>query len=162
MKTDKYSILFICLGNICRSPAAEGILKTLVEQQGLADRYTIDSAGIGGWHVGQLPDERMRQCGSRHGYRFDSHARQFQHSDFRRFDLIVTMDNDNYRTISTMATNENERNKVRRIADFLTDHARYGAVPDPYYGGPADFELVITLLEEACQELLRQIADGQE
>ena len=100
MKQGKHTVLFICLGNICRSPAAEGIMKSLVEKAGLSDEFEIDSAGIGSWHVGQLPDSRMRKCGAEHGYRFDSHARQFQRSDFKRFDTIVVMDNENYRAMS--------------------------------------------------------------
>ena len=95
-KKGKHTVLFICLGNICRSPAAEGIMKTLVEKAGLQDEFEIDSAGIGGWHVGQLPDSRMRKCGAEHGYNFNSHARQFQKSDFARFETIVVMDNENY------------------------------------------------------------------
>lgn len=88
-KKGKHTVLFICLGNICRSPAAEGIMKSLVEKAGLQDEFEIDSAGIGSWHVGQLPDSRMRKCGAEHGYNFNSHARQFQKSDFARFETIV-------------------------------------------------------------------------
>ena len=91
-KKGKHTVLFICLGNICRSPAAEGIMKTLVEKAGLQDEFEIDSAGIGGWHIGQLPDSRMRKCGAEHGYNFNSHARQFQKSDFARFETIVVED----------------------------------------------------------------------
>ena len=85
-------ILFICLGNICRSPAADGIMRHLVAERGLDDEFLIDSAGIGSWHVGQLPDRRMRQCGQRHGYNFDHRARQFSSKDFARFDYIAVMD----------------------------------------------------------------------
>lgn len=156
-KKGKHTVLFICLGNICRSPAAEGIMKTLVEKAGLQDEFEIDSAGIGGWHVGQLPDSRMRKCGAEHGYNFNSHARQFQKSDFARFETIVVMDNENYRAITSMASSEADRKKVVRMADFLTHHREYTTVPDPYYGDYSDFELVITLLEDACQELLDSI-----
>lgn len=103
MKSSNYTVLFICLGNICRSPAAEGIMKAKVEEKGLASQFYIDSAAIGPWHVGQLPDSRMRRCGAAHGYCFDSHARQFDKSDFAKFDYIVVMDNDNYRAITRMA-----------------------------------------------------------
>ncbi len=154
MKSGKHTILFICLGNICRSPAAEGIMKSLVEQAGRSDEFYIDSAAIGSWHIGQLPDSRMRKCGAEHGYHFDSHARQFQKSDFDRFDTIAVMDNENYRAITSMASSQAEKNKVVRIADFLTEHREYTSVPDPYYGDYSDFELVIELLEDACQELL--------
>ena len=156
-KKGKHTVLFICLGNICRSPAAEGIMKSLVEKAGLQDEFEIDSAGIGGWHIGQLPDSRMRKCGAEHGYNFNSHARQFQKSDFARFETILVMDNENYRAITSMASSESDRKKVVRMADFLTHHREYTTVPDPYYGDYSDFELVITLLEDACQELLDSI-----
>ena len=161
MKHSKHTILFICLGNICRSPAAEGIMKAMVEKEGLAGEFEIDSAGIGNWHVGQLPDSRMRKCGAAHGYRFDSHARQFQRSDFHRFDTIVVMDNENYRAITSMASTQADKDKVVRMADFLTEHREYTTVPDPYYGDESDFELVITLLEDACQGLLDELNQEQ-
>lgn len=154
MKKKKHSVLFICLGNICRSPAAEGIMKAKVEERGLEDDFLVDSAGIGSWHVGQLPDSRMRRCGAGHGYRFDSHARQFRQSDFHDFDHIVVMDNENYRAITSMASSEEEKRKVVRMADFLRHHREYTTVPDPYYGDEEDFELVITLLEDALEGLL--------
>ena len=157
MKSGKHTVLFICLGNICRSPAAEGIMKSIVEKRGLSDKYEIDSAGIGNWHVGQLPDSRMRRCGAQHGYCFDSRARQFQQSDFQRFDTIVVMDNENYRAIISQASSQADKDKVVRIADFLTSHIEYTTVPDPYYGDESDFELVITLLEDACQGLLDEL-----
>ncbi len=156
-KKKKHSVLFICLGNICRSPAAEGIMKAKVEARGLQDEFLVDSAGIGSWHVGQLPDSRMRRCGAAHGYRFDSHARQFRKSDFQDFDHIVVMDNDNYRAITSMAASVEEKKKVVRMADFLRRHREYTIVPDPYYGDEDDFELVITLLEDALEGLLDSI-----
>ena len=156
-KKGKHTVLFICLGNICRSPAGEGIMKSLVEKAGLQDEFEIDSAGIGNWHVGQLPDSRMRKCGAEHGYNFNSHARQFQKSDFKKFETIVVMDNENYRAITSMASSQADKDKVVRMADFLTTHREYTSVPDPYYSDYSDFELVITLLEDACQELLNSI-----
>lgn len=159
MKSGKHTVLFICLGNICRSPAAEGIMKSLVEKEGMSDDFFIDSAAIGSWHIGQLPDSRMRKCGAEHGYRFDSHARQFQKSDFQRFDLIVVMDNENYRAITSMASSQADKDKVVRIADYMTQHREYTTVPDPYYGDYSDFELVIELLEDACQGLLDSIKE---
>ena len=157
MKKGKHTVLFICLGNICRSPAAEGIMKALVEKAGRGEEFEIDSAGIGNWHVGQLPDSRMRKCGAEHGYRFDSHARQFQKSDFERFDTIAVMDNDNYRAVTSMASSQADRDKVVRMAEFLASHREHTTIPDPYYGGYSDFELVVTLLEDACQSLLASL-----
>lgn len=157
MKSSNHTVLFICLGNICRSPAAEGIMKAKVEEKGLASLFYIDSAAIGPWHVGQLPDGRMRRCGAAHGYCFDSHARQFDKSDFAKFDYIVVMDNDNYRAITRMASSDEEREKVVCMASYLRQHRDYTTVPDPYYGDESDFELVITLLEDALEGLIEEI-----
>ena len=157
MKSSNHTVLFICLGNICRSPAAEGIMKAKVEEKGLASQFYIDSAAIGPWHVGQLPDSRMRRCGAAHGYCFDSHARQFDKSDFDKFDYIVVMDNDNYRAITRMASSDEEREKVVCMASYLRQHRDYTTVPDPYYGDESDFELVITLLEDALEGLIEEI-----
>ncbi len=156
-KTKPESILFICLGNICRSPAAEGIMKKKLEDRGLSDKYLVDSAGIGNWHVGQLPDIRMRRHGAAHGYTFDSRARQFNEKDFNRFDYIVTMDAENHSAIVSKASTETERQKVVRMSQFLREHPGIQSVPDPYYGGDNDFELVIELLEDACDGLIEYI-----
>lgn len=155
----KHKILFVCLGNICRSPAAEGIMRAVVEQSGEKDDYLIDSAGIGAWHVGQLPDHRMRSCGKRHGYDFSSRARQLTSDDIRRFSLIVTMDEENRRDTLRLASNEEERSKVVSMADYLTGHAEQTTIPDPYYGGEKDFELVIELLEDACAQLHKTLSN---
>lgn len=152
----KHKILFICLGNICRSPAAEGIMQHLVDSHGLSANFLIDSAGIGSWHVGQLPDSRMRRHGLRHGYDFSSRARQFTTDDFSRFDLIVTMDEENYDTITARARTADEERKVVRMASYLS-RRQASSIPDPYYGGDQGFEHVITLLEDACQGLLDSI-----
>lgn len=157
MISSNHTVLFICLGNICRSPAAEGIMKAKVEEKGLTSQFYIDSAAIGAWHIGQLPDSRMRRCGAAHGYCFDSHARQFDKSDFAKFDYIVVMDNDNYRAITRMASSDEEREKVVCMASYLRQHRDYTTVPDPYYGDESDFELVITLLEDALEGLIEEI-----
>ena len=112
-------ILFICLGNICRSPAAEGIFQHLVDERGLADQFMIDSAAIGPWHIGDLPDPRMRRCGARHGYHFNSRARQFSSADFDHFDLIIGMDQENLRAIRAKARNKEDEQKIRLMADYL-------------------------------------------
>ncbi|MBQ9229651.1 MAG: low molecular weight phosphotyrosine protein phosphatase [Prevotella sp.] len=150
----KQRILFICLGNICRSPAAEGIFQQLVDDRGLSDDFHIDSAAIGPWHIGDLPDKRMRECGKRHGYLFNSRARQFSSDDFRHFDLIIGMDQDNLRAIRSKAKSEEDGKKIRLMADFLRHHPHHATIPDPYYGVDKDFELVIELLEDACMGLL--------
>lgn len=155
--TMKHSVLFVCLGNICRSPAAEGILRGLAEGRGMGADFRIDSAGIGGWHVGQLPDHRMRRCGERHGYRFDSRARQFAKADFARFDIVVAMDDENRRALLRMAAGEDDRAKIVQMADFLRRHPGQRDIPDPYYGEERDFDYVVELLEDACAGLLDEL-----
>ena len=150
-------ILFICLGNICRSPAAEGIFQHLVDERGLTDQFVIDSAAIGPWHIGDLPDPRMRRCGACHGYHFNSMARQFSSDDFDRFDLIIGMDQENLRAIRAKARSKEDEQKIRLMADYLRHHPNHPTIPDPYYGSDSDFELVIELLEDACEGLLKDI-----
>ena len=150
-------ILFICLGNICRSPAADGIMKHLVTERGLEDEFLIDSAGIGSWHVGQLPDYRMRQCGQRHGYNFDHRARQFSSKDFDRFDFIAVMDQENYHDVARQANSQADLAKIIRMSDYLRHHPGQKTVPDPYYGDTRDFEFALELLEDACEGLLDEL-----
>lgn len=154
-KSPVFSILFVCLGNICRSPAAEGIMKQQLELNGLADKVFVDSAGICNRHVGDLPDARMRMHGSRRGYDFCSRARQIRRSDFDRFDLIIVMDSDNYEDVCSLARNEDEMAKVRLMTEYLSRYKGRRSVPDPYYGGDAGFELVLDLLEDGITELIR-------
>ena len=153
----KQRLLFICLGNICRSPAADGIMHHLVEARGLTDDFYIDSAGIGSWHVGQLPDYRMRRCGERHGYVFDHRARQFSAADFDRFDLIAVMDHENYHDVARQARSAADRQKIIRMSDYLRHHPGQQTVPDPYYGDERDFEFAVELLEDACEGLLDEL-----
>lgn len=153
----KHSLLFICLGNICRSPAAEGVMKAKVHEAGLDGEFFIDSAGIGNWHVGQLPDNRMRERGARRGYLFDSRARQIRDSDFDDFDLLLVMDNDNLRIVSSRAPSAEARSKVRMLTDFLVEHKGTDIVPDPYYGGLRDFDYALDLIEDACEGLLEEL-----
>lgn len=151
------SILFICLGNICRSPAADAIMRHLAAG---SHWLSIDSAGIGPWHVGQLPDSRMRQHGAQRGYHIDHIARQFDaRTDFSRFDYIVVMDDDNYRSIARQARSPQERSKIVRMADHFVKYRGHDSVPDPYYGGGRDFELALDLIEDGCGGLLKWLSD---
>lgn len=160
---DKTKILFICLGNICRSPAANAIMQKYVDMAGLTDRFYIDSAGIGSWHVGQLPDKRMRQHGAKRGYNINHIARQFDDKhDFNDFDYIVVMDDENYKNICWQAHNDTERNKVIRMADYLIKYKGRHDVPDPYYGGDKDFELALDLIEDGCRGILDSITNKTE
>ncbi len=147
-------LLFVCLGNICRSPAAEAIMKSLVREVKLSDKYEIDSAGIGGWHVGELPDKRMREHAQKRGYQLTSRARQFVDNDFHYYDYIVVMDNDNYKHLTTRINDDNLRSKVLKMKDFFQDYKNELSVPDPYYGTDKDFEWAIDLIEDGCRGLL--------
>ena len=151
------SILFVCLGNICRSPAAEGIMRHLVEIHGMQHDIKVDSAGIGSWHVGDLPDPRMRTLGKKHGYLFTSRARQFVVEDFDRYQLIVAMDQENVMDLKSKSRTPYDKAKIVCMADYLRHHPMHKTVPDPYYGGEQGFELVIDLLEDACQGLLESL-----
>ncbi|RPH93754.1 MAG: low molecular weight phosphotyrosine protein phosphatase [Lysobacterales bacterium] len=147
------SILFVCMGNICRSPAAEGVFRKAVAEAGRAAEFGIDSAGTHGYHVGHAPDPRMQAAAERRGYRLDSVARRLEPADFQRFDLIVAMDDDNYENISAMSPGSGAR--IVRMCDYC-ETQKATEVPDPYYGGAAGFERVLDILEDACANLLRQ------
>ncbi|MDR1883421.1 MAG: low molecular weight phosphotyrosine protein phosphatase [Prevotella sp.] len=155
-----YKVLFVCLGNICRSPAAEGVLKKMIEKQGLQDKITVDSAGTSGYHNGDLPDPRMRRHGARRGYKFDSLSRKFTCGDFYDFDIILAMDDNNYRDIMRLAPDLESEKKVRRMVDFSTRFG-YDHIPDPYYSGADGFELALDLLEDACEGLLNKMTRSE-
>jgi len=147
------SVLFVCLGNICRSPSAEAVFRKLVEDKGLAEGYNIDSAGIIGAHAGEKADSRMRAIAARRGYCLTSISRQIKRSDFEKFDIILGMDQQNIRDLNSLARTDAERAKIHLLSDFCKK-GNPTSVPDPYYGGEEGFELVIDLLEDACAELL--------
>ncbi len=149
-------LLFVCLGNICRSPAAENIMNHLIEQEGLTEQFSCDSAGTGGWHVGALPDRRMRGAAKERGLDFVGSARQFEAIDLREFDLILAMDKDNYRNILALDPQGKYRDKVKMMCDYCQTH-NDKEVPDPYYGGADGFNYVIDLLFDACSGLLKSL-----
>ena len=149
-------VLFVCLGNICRSPTAEGIFSALVQKEGLESVIHVDSAGTSAHHVGEMADSRMRKHASKRGYELKSISRQFVKSDFKTFDRILVMDQSNLRNVLALASNESDKEKVKLFSDYLKildfDH-----VPDPYYGGAQGFETVIDIVEEASENLLKEI-----
>lgn len=159
MKETEMRVLFVCLGNICRSPAADGVFRGMAQAAGVD--VEVDSAGIGSWHVGQLPDRRMRECGRRHGYTFDHRARQVTPGDFGNFDLVVGMDVQNIADLRDLAPDEAGEAKIRLMADYLTRHPGRRSIPDPYYGEEEDFEMAVELIEDAAREMVRRIAKGE-
>ena len=156
-ESGKYSLLFICLGNICRSPAAQAVMQAMVDERGLTDRFYIDSAGIGGWHIGDLPDKRMRVHARPRGYELTHRARKVQSSDFEDFDLIVGMDAANVDDLRELAASPQQMDKVVMMGDYLRRFPHHDYVPEPYYEGSEGFELVLDLLEDSCDNLLDQI-----
>lgn len=150
---DKTKILFVCLGNICRSPAAEGVMQAIVDENGAADRFFIDSAGTGNYHIGDLPDNRMRIHARRRGYELTHRCRQVRTSDFDDFDLIIAMDASNERNLHRIAPSPEAETKIVPMAKFITLATNYDYIPDPYYEGAEGFELVLDLLQNACQNL---------
>jgi len=156
MTGKKYKILFVCLGNICRSPAAEGIMNEFVKNSGMEDRIEVDSAGTSGYHIGELPDSRMRRHGEKRGYKFDSRSRKFMVADFDNFDLILAMDDSNYSHIMNLSPDIESQNKVHRMVEYSRKY-KHDHIPDPYYSGSDGFELVLDLLEDACQGLLTEV-----
>lgn len=155
-KTGKKKILFVCMGNICRSPAAEGIMKHKIEEKGLTPLFEIDSAGTYGYHEGELPDSRMRAHASKRGYNLISRSRPITYDDFHTFDLIIAMDDDNIRNLNRMAPDLESQQKICRMTDYCRLHTN-DHVPDPYYGGSSGFELVLDLLEDACEGLIKAL-----
>lgn len=159
--SEKKKVLFVCLGNICRSPAAEGVLKQRLAERGLLDHVEVDSAGTLGYHVGELPDERMRAAAVRRGYDLSSRARVFRASDFDEFDLIVAMDQSNLADLRSFDAGARYRHKLRLLCDFIPDSTAR-SVPDPYYGGPEGFDRVLDMLERAAEGILTHVHNGRE
>ena len=150
-------ILFVCLGNICRSCTAEEVFRTLASQAGRSAAFEADSAGIIDYHEGELPDARMRRHALQHGYRLTHRSRPVRPTDFEHFDLIIGMDERNCSKLRRMAPHAAAAAKVQPMASYLTQHDGHSEIPDPYYGGDEGFELVIALLEDACAGLLDQL-----
>jgi protein-tyrosine phosphatase len=151
---EKKKILFVCLGNICRSPSAEAVFRNLVNNRGLQDWIKIDSAGITDYHAGEPSDARMQQHASIRNYHLTSISRSVDAaSDFEYFDMIIGMDNQNMRDLERIAPSITAINKIFKMTDFC-NACSYDEVPDPYYGGDEGFEIVLDLLEKACAGLL--------
>ena len=153
-------ILFLCMGNICRSPAGHCVFQHLVDQAGLADQFEIESAGTIGFHVGSSPDKRMLHCMRTRNIPIIGHSRQLQPSDLEVYDLILAMDNDNLVDARALDPSGKLHHKVQLFCDYCTTHSQT-EVPDPYYGGDRGFEHVLDLIEDGCANLLKQLSAGQ-
>jgi protein-tyrosine phosphatase len=151
-------ILFVCLGNICRSPLAEGIFLHLLKERGLARGYSVDSAGTGGWHVGEPPDERALAAAARRGVPLACTGRQVHPKDFRDFDHILAMDKTNRDALLALCPPA-ERSKVRLMRDY-DPHAPGADVPDPYYGDAGGFDAVFDMLHRSCGRLIDELEGG--
>ena len=153
-------ILFVCLGNICRSPAAEGIFKKKIKDRELENLFVVDSAGTGGWHVGNLADRRMREAALSRGIELTSRSRKIDHNDLYEFDHILVMDKDNLNAVKSLIKDHNYpiNSKVKLILSY-SKKSQLDEVPDPYYGGQNGFENVLDLLDDAIDELIDSFID---
>ena len=153
------SVLFVCMGNICRSPAAEGVFCHLLNELGLESELAVDSAGTIGYHAGASPDGRMQKAARRRGYNLEGRSRVVEEADLEGFDLVVAMDRDNYRDLVNRSWGDGGLHKARicLLSDFL-DGDWPQDVPDPYYGGPGGFERVLDMIEAACPAILRDLS----
>ena len=153
----KKKILFVCLGNICRSPAAEAVMTRLLKNNNLVDSVEVDSAGTIDYHEGEPADARMRVYAEKRGYNLNSIARKFNpDTDFEKFDYIITMDNNNFEEIKALDLDNKFTNKIFRMTDFLNNYDE-AEIPDPYYGGKEGFENVLDILEDAAAGLLEKL-----
>ena len=152
-------VLFVCMGNICRSPTAEGVMASLLREAGLDGDVELDSAGTGGWHAGAPPDERATDAAARRGIVLEGAARRVRPSDFDDFDLLVAMDRENRADLLAMAPDAAARAKVRLLREYDPVSAEAGDVdvPDPYYGGPDGFERVLDVVAAGCRGLLADV-----
>ena len=156
---NKKRILFVCMGNICRSPAAEAIMNKTIRDKNLSNLIEVDSAGTIDYHSGETADSRMKRSAQKKGYQIDSIARQFNmYRDFRSFDYIVTMDDENFEDIASMDVQNTYGDKIFRMVDFC-ETCKSNEIPDPYYSGFSGFEKVIEMLEDATSGLLNKVMD---
>ncbi len=155
-----YKLLFVCLGNICRSPSAENIMNYLIKEAGLEDKIICDSAGTSGYHIGAPPDHRMSASAAKRGIKLQGKSRKLQPSDLVNFDLILAMDRENYRDILYLDREGKYDKKVVLMCNFAKNHPEK-EVPDPYYGGQEGFDKVIDLLLDSCDGLLAHITSSE-
>jgi protein-tyrosine phosphatase len=146
-------ILFVCLGNICRSPAGENIFRHTAKNSAVAHHWEIDSAGTASWHTGKGPDPRMTKTLQSRGIEVTGKARQITKKDLGKFDLILTMDDENFANVQKLDTAKQYSDKIKKFANFCSEHTET-EVPDPYYGGQDGFDLVANMLEDGCRNII--------
>lgn len=151
-----YKLVFVCLGNICRSPTAEGIFIHKVKEAGLENYFYIDSAGTAAYHVGESANSRSQATANKRGIHLPSKARRLEYTDLEEFDLILTMDSENFRNVKELDRKNRFTHKIKMMRDF-DPQPDNGEVPDPYYGGPEGFENVFNVLERSCEALLEEL-----
>lgn len=151
-----YKICFVCLGNICRSPTAEGVFQHLVNTRGLQQYFYVDSAGTSAYHIGEPANSKSKQTAGEHGIELNSRARRFERGDLEEFDLILAMDDENYQNLLQLDSSGNGRGKIKKLRDF-DPKPEDGNVPDPYYGGMAGFENVYRIVFRSCESLLSRL-----
>jgi len=159
MAHDPIRVCFVCLGNICRSPTAEGVMRHLVSAMGLDERFYVDSAGTAAYHVGERADARAREFARARGITLESRARQFQDEDFTRFDVVLAMDGENLADLRALPGAQDFAGQLRLTLDFDPAAQSGAEVPDPYYGGDRGFEHVLDLCEAACRGLIDHLRD---
>lgn len=153
-------ILFVCMGNIIRSPLAEHLFRHLAMESRLDGKVEVDSAGTGGWHAGEAPDARMRRTAAGHGLKYTGEARQVRLRDFEEFDLILAMDTDNLAELRSRARGPGQLERIRLLRDYDPEAGRNASVPDPYYGGDEAFEETYAIVERGVRGLIHNLESG--
>lgn len=150
-------ICFVCLGNIVRSPFAENMFRYLAEQENVAHKYEVDSAGTSRWHIGERPDPRMRKVAAKYGFKYDGRARQIDPEDLEYFDLLIAMDASNRDSLLSLMKNSEHREKIHVLREYDPEGDSNSPVPDPYYGGIDGFEEVYNIVKRSCRGLLETL-----
>ena len=156
MKENKINVIFVCLGNICRSPLAEAVFSKKIKMAGLENKMTCSSAGTAHWHIGEQPDTRTIEVAGNHGVQIDHKGRQLKPAYYRDYDYLVAMDRDNFSDINSNHSNMKEGARIFMMREFDNDNSRLD-VPDPYYGDMEDFEHVYEILDESCENFMRYL-----
>lgn len=154
-------IIFVCQGNIIRSPLAENMFRHLALERGEGGKYQLDSAGTSAYHIGESPDHRMRQVAEENGFKYTGRAKQFWVDDFDRFDLVIAMDQENLRYLQQKAASEKELNKIHLMREFDLESGSELDVPDPYYGGLDGFTITFDIVKRSCRGLLEALESGR-